>query len=72
LLAGLSRHVKLFGMSHSKRKLKIGQSIGSGEKHADPVEERRRENMQFVIWTMVVPVVLMAILVLLWMLHVIG
>ncbi len=58
-------------MSRSKRKLKIGQSI---ETHVsgDPAEERRRETRQFVIWTMIVPVVLMVIVVVLYLLKVWG
>lgn len=59
-------------MSKSKRKLKIGQSIATGEKRADPMEERRRETRQFVIWTIVVPLVLMVIIVVLYLFKVWG
>ena len=59
-------------MPKAKRKLKIGQSISSGEKKADPVAERQRKTRQFVIWTMIVPLVLMVIIVMLYLLKVWG
>jgi hypothetical protein len=58
-------------MSKSKRKLKIGQSLEVHHK-GDPQEERRAETRQFIIWTLVVPSVVLAVIVVLWLLRVWG
>ncbi|MCC6149934.1 MAG: hypothetical protein IT461_06770 [Planctomycetes bacterium] len=59
-------------MSKSKHKLKIGQSLETRSKSVDPNEERRRENQQFLIWTLVVPAVMLLVIVVLWLLRVWG
>ena len=58
-------------MSKSKRKLKIGQSLEVHQK-GDVQEERRAETRQFIIWTLVVPSVVLAVIVVLWLLRVWG
>ena len=59
-------------MSKSKRKLKIGESLEARRKSADPAEERRAETRQFIIWTLVVPSLVLAVIVVLWLLRVWG
>ena len=58
-------------MAKPKRKLKIGQSLETYVS-ADPAQERQRETRQFVIWTMLVPLVLMVIIVVLYLFKVWG
>jgi hypothetical protein len=59
-------------MPKSKHKLKIGQSLERRSKSVDPGEERRRENQQFLIWTLVVPAVMLLVIVVIWLLRVWG
>jgi ABC-type uncharacterized transport system involved in gliding motility auxiliary subunit len=58
-------------MSKSKHKLKIGQSLEVRHK-GDAQEERRAETRQFIIWTLIVPSVILAVIVVLWLLRVWG
>ncbi len=47
----------------ARKKLKIGQSLGDKHEKASPEDERARENRSFLIWTLVVPIVLMILFV---------
>ncbi|KAA0215478.1 hypothetical protein EDM80_05290 [bacterium] len=59
-------------MAKSKRKLKIGQSLTAAGKPAKPRDDRGRENRNFIIWTVVIPVVMMLVILVLSLLRVWG
>ncbi|HRJ80012.1 MAG: hypothetical protein HUU03_02235 [Planctomycetaceae bacterium] len=59
-------------MAKTKRKLKIGQSVSTGRKPAKAQDERGRENRNFIIWTVVIPVVMMLVILVLSLLRVWG
>ena len=47
----------------ARKKLKIGQSLGDKHQTASPEDHRARHNRALVIWTLVVPIVLMILFV---------